>query len=117
MTSTLDDMCAWGAALGQGSLLTLRQARASTANRWRRARSTTRTDRGSACWTVGRTHREGLGFTVLVMNDPDSGATAVVAMNVSNKGQARADPLLPQDRACAERGPAGIAALVQGSRT
>ena len=53
---------------------------------------------------------------MLVVNDPDSGATAVVAMNVSNKGST-CRPATSQDRACAERGPAGIAALVQGSRT
>ena len=37
MTSTLDDMCAWGAALGQEEFVQPeRRPRASTANRWRR---------------------------------------------------------------------------------
>ncbi len=89
MTSTLTDLCAWGDALGSGALLdsATQQARIDgepleegpeydvygqgigTLEGW-----------------IGHTG-EGFGHTVLVMHNPTSGATAVVAMNVSNKGK------------------------------
>ena len=107
-----------GCSKGQRGLLTRDTNRAaSTANRWRAGPGVRHVRTGDRhAGRLGRTHQGGAGFTVLTRERPDSGATAVVAMNVQ-QGQARADPLLPQDRACAERGPAGIAALVQGSRT
>ncbi|HPE12917.1 MAG: beta-lactamase family protein [Actinobacteria bacterium] len=89
MTSTLDDMCAWGAALGQGELVDP-ATQAARVDGQPLAQGPEYDTYGQGIgmldgW-VGHTG-EGLGFTVLVMNDPDSGATAVVAMNVSNKGK------------------------------
>ena len=89
MTSTLDDMCAWGAALGSGELLQP-ETQAARVDGQPLAEGPEYDTYGQGIGTldgwVGHTG-EGLGFTVLVMNDPDSGATAVVAMNVSNKGK------------------------------
>ena len=89
MTSTLDDMCAWGAALGQGELVDP-ATQAARVDGQPLAQGPEYDTYGQGIgmldgW-VGHTG-EGLGVTVLVMNDPDSGATAVVAMNVSNKGK------------------------------
>jgi D-alanyl-D-alanine carboxypeptidase len=89
MTSTLDDLCAWGASLGQGSLLEPETQAARVQGQ--------PLDKGPeydfygqgigglAGW-VGHTG-EGFGHTVLVMHNPDSGATAVVAMNISGTGK------------------------------
>ena len=89
MTSTLSDLCKWGQALGSGSLL---QA-GTQAGRVQGAPL----DKGPEYdfygqgigglegW-IGHTG-EGFGHTVLVMHNPESGATAVVAMNISNAGK------------------------------
>lgn len=89
MTSTLADLCKWGQALGSGSML----------------KPETQADRvkgepldkgpeydvygqgigGLEGW-VGHTG-EGFGHTVLVMHNPQSQATAVVAMNTSGSGK------------------------------
>lgn len=89
MTSTMSDLCTWGDALGEGTLLKpeTQQARLDG----------TPLDQGPEYdvygegigtlngW-VGHTG-EGFGYTVLVMHDPDSGATVAVGMNISNKGK------------------------------
>lgn len=89
MTSTLNDLCAWGSALGSGELLdpATQQARIEG----------TPLDKGPEYdvygqgigalegW-VGHTG-EGLGHTILVMHNPTSEATAVVAMNISSTGK------------------------------
>lgn len=89
MTSTLGDLCKWGQALGEGSLLKPETQAARVQG--------VPLDKGPEYdfygqgigglegW-VGHTG-EGFGHTVLVMHNPESGATAVVAMNTSGSGK------------------------------
>lgn len=89
MTSTLSDLCTWGQALAKGSLV-------KPATQAARVQGVP-LDKGPEYdfygqgigglegW-IGHTG-EGFGHTVLVMHNPDSGATAVVAMNLSGAGK------------------------------
>ncbi len=89
MTSTLTDLCAWGDALGEGSLLEpeTQQARLAGAPLDKGPEYDTYAQGiGTLEGWVGHTG-EGFGHTVLVMHNPESGATAVVGMNISNKGK------------------------------
>jgi D-alanyl-D-alanine carboxypeptidase len=89
MTATPDDLCTWGEALGQGSLL----QPATQADRVQGAALDSGPEYdfyaqgiGGLNGWIGHTG-EGFGHTVLVMHNPDSGATAVVAMNTSGSGK------------------------------
>lgn len=86
MTSTAADLCRWGRALGEGELLQpqTQQARVKgepldAGPEYDEYAAGVGTLEG---W-VGHTG-EGFGHTVLVMHQPDTRATAVVGMNVSN---------------------------------
>ncbi len=89
MTSTLNDLCTWGEVLGEGSLLKPQ----TQAARVQGAPLDSGPEYdfygqgigGLEGW-VGHTG-EGFGHTVLVMHNPESGATAVVAMNISGAGK------------------------------
>ncbi|MBK6762849.1 MAG: beta-lactamase family protein [Micrococcales bacterium] len=89
MTSTLPDMCRWGAALGSGELLesATQQARLQGAPLDKGPEyDTYGLGIGTLEGWVGHTG-EGFGHTVLVMHNPASGATVAVGMNVSNLGK------------------------------
>lgn len=89
MTSTVTDLCRWGAALGSGELL-------DPATHAARVQGTALDEGpeydtygqgiGTVNGWVGHTG-EGLGVTVLVMHDPDTGRTAVILMNLSGTGE------------------------------
>jgi D-alanyl-D-alanine carboxypeptidase len=89
MTSTLDDMCRWASALGSGELL-----EADTqAVRLEGAPLDKGPEydeyllgMGSLEGWIGHTG-EGFGHTVLVMHNPQSGASVAIGMNTSNRGK------------------------------
>jgi D-alanyl-D-alanine carboxypeptidase len=89
MTSTLTDLCRWGRALGSGELLepATQTARVEGAPLEKGPEYDVYGQGiGTLEGWVGHTG-EGFGHTVLVMNDPDTGATAVVGMNLSGTGK------------------------------
>ena len=89
MTSTLTDLCAWGDALGSGALLdpVTQQARVDGAPLEEGPEYDVYGQGiGSLEGWIGHTG-EGFGHTVLVMHNPTSGSTAVVAMNLSGTGK------------------------------
>jgi len=89
MTSTLPDMCTWGDALGEGTLLKpqTQQARLQGAPLEKGPEyDTYGLGIGTLEGWVGHTG-EGFGHTVLVMHNPESGATVAVGMNVSSLGK------------------------------
>lgn len=85
MTSTLDDLCAWGSALGSGELL-----ERQTQERRLRGQPLDKGPEydeygqgiGSLAGWVGHTG-EGFGHTLAVMHNQTTGTTAVIAMNAS----------------------------------
>lgn len=85
MTSTLPDLCRWGRALGSGELLTEQtQQQRLQGQPLVSGPEYDEYDLGMGeveGW-VGHTG-EGLGYTVLVMYNPDNEAVAVIGMNVS----------------------------------
>lgn len=89
MTSTLPDMCTWGDALGEGTLIKpqTQQARLQGAPLEKGPEyDTYGLGIGTLEGWVGHTG-EGFGHTVLVMHNPESGATVAVGMNVSSLGK------------------------------
>lgn len=89
MTSTAPDLCRWGEALGSGSLLKP-ETQAARVQGKPLAKGPEYDFYGQGIgglngW-VGHTG-EGFGHTVLVMYNPDTGTTAVVAMNLSGTGK------------------------------
>jgi D-alanyl-D-alanine carboxypeptidase len=89
MTSTLDDLCKWGDALGQGTLLEAetQEARLQGAPLDKGPEYDIYAQGiGSLEGWYGHTG-EGFGHTVLVMHNAESGTTAVVGMNLSNAGK------------------------------
>lgn len=89
MTSTLQDLCKWGDALGSGSLLKPEtQAARVQGKPLEKGPEYDFYGQGIGGlngW-IGHTG-EGFGHTLLVMHSPTSGSTAVVAMNVSGTGK------------------------------
>lgn len=89
MTSTLADMCRWGDALGEGVLLKPETQQARVVGQ-PLAKGPEYDVYGQGIGTiegwVGHTG-EGFGHTVLVMHNPQSGATVAVGMNISNLGK------------------------------
>ncbi len=89
MTSTLQDLCKWGEALGSGSLLKPEtQAARVQGKPLEKGPEYDFYGQGIGGlngW-IGHTG-EGFGHTLLVMHSPTSGSTAVVAMNVSGTGK------------------------------
>lgn len=89
MTSTLQDLCKWGDALGSGSLLKPEtQAARVQGKPLEKGPEYDFYGQGIGGlngW-IGHTG-EGFGHTLLVMHNPTSGSTAVVAMNVSGTGK------------------------------
>jgi D-alanyl-D-alanine carboxypeptidase len=89
MTATLSDLCAWGEALGGGSLL----KPATQAARIDGAPLDKGPEYDIYGQGIGRLEGwyghtgEGFGHTVLVMHNPESGATVAVGMNISNRGK------------------------------
>lgn len=85
MTSTLADMCRWGAALGSGELLAAEtQGIRRQGHPLDKGPEYDQYDLGMGeleGW-VGHTG-EGLGYTVLVMHNPDTGMTVATGMNVA----------------------------------
>lgn len=89
MTSTLADMCKWGDALGEGVLLKPQTQQARVAGQPLEkgpAYDVYGQGIGTLEGWVGHTG-EGFGHTVLVMHNPESGATVAIGMNVSSLGK------------------------------
>ena len=89
MTSTLGDMCQWATALGSGALLEAdtQQTRLEGAPLDKGPEyDEYLVGMGSLEGWVGHTG-EGFGHTVLVMHNPESGASVAIGMNISSLGK------------------------------